>query len=249
MKDFYMNLPTLRFRPGTIDAVVYRHVVTENEYRIPKSLDPDGLILDVGAHIGCFSSLCWSAGARRIEALEADPANAALARENLASTTVSVIEKAVWRSDRTDDVLCHSGYPVMRPDGPDPVGINTGGGHVFASEGLPVDAISLDALIGEREVALLKLDCEGSEFPILLTSRRLAQVRRIVGEYHIRRQVPPAITVEGVEHFTPGVLVDHLTCQHFRVEICPHPDPRFTAEVGTFFADNLAYAGAPPLQR
>jgi FkbM family methyltransferase len=249
MENPLMKTTTLRFRPGTIDAVVYRHVVTENEYRIPDQLDPDGLILDVGAHIGCFSTLCWSAGARRIEAFEADPANAALARENLASTTVSVIEKAVWRSDRTDEVLRHSGYPAMRPDGPDPVAINTGGGHVFASEGLPVAAVSLDALIGERQVALLKLDCEGSEFPILLTSRRLAQVRRIVGEYHIRYQVPPALALEGVEHFTPGVLVDHLARQHFRVEICPHPDPRFSAEVGTFFADNLSDAGVTPLPR
>ena len=89
MENPWMKPTTLRFRPGTIDAVVYRHVVTENEYRIPDHLDPDGLILDVGAHIGCFSTLCWSAGARRIEAFEADPANAGI-----------VMDRGLWRYTR-----------------------------------------------------------------------------------------------------------------------------------------------------
>lgn len=230
------------FRPGTIDPVVYRHVVVENEYRIPPRLEPEGLILDIGAHIGSFSHLCWSAGARRIEAFEADSANAALARQNLAYAAIPVREIAVWRSDRTHDTLYHSGYTAMAADGPDPVAVNTGGGHVFAPKGRPVETLPLDVLIGDREVSLLKLDCEGSEFPILLTSSRLANVRRIVGEYHIRRDIPPALSIEGVDHFTPGVLVDHLVSQCFRVEVCPHPDPRFSRMVGTFFADNLAFA-------
>lgn len=230
-----------RFRPGTIDAVVYRHVVEENEYRIPDHLDPDGLILDIGAHIGSFAHRCWIAGARRIESYEADPANADLARENLSGTSIAVIETAVWRSDRTGATLHHSGYTAMRPDGPDPVAVNTGGGHVFADDGRPVATVSLDELIGEREISLLKLDCEGSEFPILLTSRRLSRVRRIVGEYHIRREIPAAAAVAGVDRFTAGTLVDGLVAQRFRVEVCPHPDPRFSAEVGTFFADNLAW--------
>lgn len=242
-----MTSTPFRFRPGTIDAVVYRHVVVENEYRIPDRLDPDGLILDIGAHIGSFSRLCWDAGGRRIEAFEADPANAALARENLRNTAITVTENAVWRSDHTGVTLHHSGYTAMRPDGPDPVAINTGGGHVFASDGRSVATLALDALIGQRTVALLKLDCEGSEFPILLTSRRLSQVRRIVGEYHIRHDIPAAAAVGDIAAFTPGVLVDHLAAQRFRVEIAPHPDPRFSAEVGTFFADNLAFAHPVPL--
>lgn len=236
-----MTAAPFRFRPGTIDAVVYRHVVTENEYRIPSSLDPQGLILDIGAHIGSFSALCWSAGARQIQAFEADPGNAELARENLAHTAVEVIQKAVWRSDSAGMSLRHSGYTTMQDDGPDPVGLNTGGGHVFATDGLLVDSVSLDQMIGDRQVSLLKLDCEGSEFPILLTSRRLRQVRRIVGEYHVRQEVPPGFEIDGISRFSPGVLVDFLASHRFTVEINPHPDPRFSAQVGTFFADNLDF--------
>jgi hypothetical protein len=44
----------------------------------------------------------------------------------------------------------------------------------------------VELAVGDGPVRLLKLDCEGSEWPILFTSRRLQQVREIVGEYHER---------------------------------------------------------------
>lgn len=236
-----MNQRAFRFRPQTIDEVVFRHVVTENEYRIPSCLEPDDLVIDVGAHIGSFSYLCWSAGSRCIEAYEADPENASLARENLALPGVTIVEKAVWRSDIAVDVLYHSGYVAMRPDGPDPVSVNTGGGRILSGNGLQVDVVSLDQIIGDREVALLKIDCEGSEYPILLTSRRLSQVRKIVGEYHVTDMSNSLFSFEGRGSFSPGVLLDHLMPKGFRVEIIPNIDPRFSLEVGIFIAENLDF--------
>ena len=48
-----------------------------------------------------------------------------------------------------------------------------------------VEAISLDEVLSRFQRArLMKIDCEGSEFPILLTSKLLTRVDRIVGEYH-----------------------------------------------------------------
>jgi hypothetical protein len=54
-----------------------------------------------------------------------------------------------------------------------------------SAPGYPATCVSLDAIL-ERfgRVKLLKLDCEGSEFPILLTSQRLDRVERVVGEIH-----------------------------------------------------------------
>lgn len=236
-----MNQSPFRFRPQTIDDVVFRHVVTENEYKVPSSLGPDDLVIDIGAHIGSFSYLCWSAGSRCIEAFEADPENASLARENLALPGIAVVEKAVWRSDIAVDVLHHSGYVAMRSDGPDPVSVNTGGGCILSGNGLPVDVVSLDEVIGDREVSLLKIDCEGSEYPILLTSSRLSQVRRIVGEYHVTDINNSLFSFEGKKLLSPGILLDHLVSENFRVEIIPHTDPRFSLQVGLFFADNLDF--------
>ncbi len=234
-----MKTISFEFRPGTIDEIVFRAVVERNEYRIPDNLPPHDIIVDIGAHIGSFSWLCWNRGARNIEAFEADPVNAEYARKHLQSTNVSVKQLAVWRSDRSEPLLFHSGYTEMLPDGPDPIGVNTGGGNVFSSSGNAIQTTTLDDVIGDRQISILKLDCEGSEYPILLTSRKLKQVRMIVGEYHVMNDIPPFAKVEGFEEYSIGTLVNHLVAQRFKVEIVPYPDSRFSPFVGSFFAFNM----------
>jgi FkbM family methyltransferase len=229
----------LTFRPGTIDHLVYRSVVECNEYRIPAFLSATDLIIDVGAHIGSFSWLCWSRGARNIEAFEPESENLACLRRNLGNTSVRVFPLGVWRSDRCGDVLYHSGYRPMLPDGPDPVGMNTGIGNVFATSGPPVETIALDDIIGDRTVSILKLDCEGSEYPILLTAKKLKNVRRIIGEYHLVKEIPVTARVAGFEAYSPDVLVDLFTRLGFRVELVPSSDSRFAPFVGNFFAENM----------
>ena len=55
-----------------------------------------------------------------------------------------------------------------------------------------------------KPVGLLKLDCEGSEWPILATSRLLHKVERIAGEFHFfGHQLPevadlPPFTLPGL---------------------------------------------------
>ncbi|MBD2360454.1 FkbM family methyltransferase [Anabaena minutissima FACHB-250] len=229
----------ISLRPNTIDEVAFRSVVEKNEYRIPEKLQPEDRIIDIGAHIGCFSYLCWQRGARKIEAFEANLENAELAQKNLVSTNVVIHSKAVWRSDNKQGAeLYHSGYTKMLPDGPDPVGINTASGNIFASIGQPVTVVALDDIIGDSTVKILKIDCEGSEFPILLTSKRLRQVCCFVGEYHLMDSIPSAAQVEGFEKYTVGTLADLFISHRFRVEFIPYPDARFS-NVGNFFAYNL----------
>ncbi len=234
-----MNIKSFKFRPGTIDETVYKSVVDLNEYRVPNELPGCDLVIDIGAHIGSFSHLCWNHGARTIEAFEPDSENFQCAQNNLAGTSVVVKQLAVWRSDRRDPTLHHSGYTEMLLDGPDPVGINTGGGNVFSSTGQKIEVVSLDDVIGDRRVSILKLDCEGSEFPILLTSRKLKNIRTIVGEYHIMKEIPSVAQVEGFVTYSAGTLLDLLSRLRFKVEIVPHPDRRFSSFVGSFFASNM----------
>jgi FkbM family methyltransferase len=234
-----MDAAAFKFRPGTIDEVVYRAIVERNEYRLPDQIPEQDLIIDIGAHIGSFSYLCWLRGARNIVAFEADSANAAYAQANLANTSVRLQPLAVWRSDLRDALLYHSGYPDMQPDGPDPVGVNTGGGHVMALSGTQTATIALDDVIGDQQVSILKLDCEGSEYPILLTSSKLKQVKTIVGEYHVMNEIPPAAQLAGHSRYSAGTLVEQLAQLRFRVEIVPYADARFSSRVGNFFAYNM----------
>ena len=56
--------------------------------------------------------------------------------------------------------------------------------------GQAVETISLDQILSEasegfrKPIRLLKIDCEGSEYPILFTSSKLEILEEVCGEYH-----------------------------------------------------------------
>jgi len=235
-------MPEFQLRPNTIDGIFQRTIWEENEYRIPDRLSPESRIIDVGGHIGLFSHLCWQRGAKNITAFEPNKESYELAKSNLAHTSVSLINKAVWRSDRlVNEKLFLTEFSEMHLDGPDvvdPGTMNTGTPSVFAEKGEGVETISLDSVIGNETIDILKIDCEGSEFPVLLTSKKLKQVRFITGEYHLVN-LPAIAQVEGYDKYSVGTLADLFTALRFQVEFLPHPAPKFSAILGNFFAYNL----------
>ena len=184
-----------RFRAGTLDRLIFNGVVAHNEYRLPDRFAPGDIVVDVGAHIGAFAHAVVQRGGEHVLSIEPDPANCAFAEENLRpyidQGSVQLMQRAVWRSDPNDDDLRFDGYhPFPRSfKGMEGV-LNTGDGSVIWGEGEPVAKVAFDDVVdlvtnyGERCVRLLKLDCEGAEWPILLTSQRLHLVDEIVGEFH-----------------------------------------------------------------
>jgi FkbM family methyltransferase len=175
----------LMFRDGTWDRGIWEAVAVHNEYRLDGRFDPQDVVIDVGAHIGSFTYAALDRGAGRVVAVEADPENAFVLRHNIhmacgATDRCVIVTAAAWRSDSPEPL------PVVRFER---AGENTGGGGV-GEEGFPVATVAFDRLVelaaGDGPVRLFKLDCEGSEWPILFTSKRLGQVREIVGEYHER---------------------------------------------------------------
>ena len=239
------------FREGTNDEVMFRHLATHNEYELPDQFEKDATIVDIGLHIGGFAHLALSRGARRLYGFEAEAGNFSSARHNLAKFGDRAIlaNKAVWRSDRPVDHLNLS-YSADPP--------NTGANSVIwdSANGPAVEAVSLDDVLlqasdgGRRRVTLLKIDCEGSEFPILLTAQRLDMVDRIAGEFHeygCPRNPKPIgenAKVLGVEAFTVETLVAALERAGFAVNWHRHDD----SFLGLFFAERRD-APAPPAPR
>jgi FkbM family methyltransferase len=214
------------FRPGTLDEQIYCAVVDWNEYELPDAFRPDDVVLDVGAHIGSFCLAALSRGANRVYAFEAEPANYEIARKHLRpfGERAVLTYGAVWRSDGRGPKSLGYHYP-------DPTqSANSGGGNVVWSEGetqiptIPFDTVLYAATNeGERRVRFLKIDCEGSEFPILLTSNRLGLIDEIAGEFHEfggdhdEYPMPVPARVEGVSRFTIHELAAKLRADGFTV--------------------------------
>ena len=230
-----------------------------NEYRLPDRFASGDIVIDVGAHIGSFAYAVVLRGARRVCSIEPDHANCTLAAEHLRPYIergyVKLMQRAVWRSDPNNDELRFDGYQAFPRSYAGMEGIiNTGGGSVAWGVGEPVVKIAFDDVVdmttngGERRVRLLKLDCEGAEWPILLTSRRLHLVDEIVGEFHevggqfleISEDRPSKAHVfqsERVARFTIDELVGCLRGVGFDVTYRRHRRPNGAVEgLGLFFA-------------
>ena len=204
--------PTVR--EGTWDVDPWVAVYKQNEYKVDDDLS-DYAVIDIGAHTGAFSRLCLDRGCVGVFAFEPVPDNAILFAENLKDYAGKIHAKcaAVWRSDgigcdvglHLDSRGWHSGGANIMPPGmssnfelqnvsPENTKINT----------IPFDDIVIMARDRfPNHKLLVKMDCEGSEFPILLTSKTIHMVDVFVGEYHL---VYPQIA--DLPPFTVKSLVD-----------------------------------------
>src|SRR6185436_8612940 len=167
------------------DGVVYDHVVCENEYRLPDRFLKTDLVIDIGANIGFFTMACLARGARRVECYEQDPDNFELLEKNLKHRKVELYPHAVGRSDRKENLKIarvSNGLTAM--------------GITLHTSGQPIPSKGLDQILSRhKEVRLLKLDCEGSEYAAVMTAspKQLRKCRVICGELHtafIRKLVP-----------------------------------------------------------
>jgi hypothetical protein len=110
-------------------------------------------------------------------------------------------------------------------------------GHERSRQGTNV--IGLDEILAKFErIKLLKLDCEGSEFPILLTSRLLGKVEKIIGEYHeidpaTMQFLDPQAKLPGLTAYPAHLLADRLQACGFEVTLT-----RGAPYIGSFRACN-----------
>jgi FkbM family methyltransferase len=152
-----------------LEKDVWHGCVVDNEYKLGQLQESD-TVVDLGAHIGAFSFLAHRNGSRRIFAFEVDPWHLQAARENLGGLYgVSLNHYAVVRSDAARLPQYHY----------------NGNWEVFSGRGAPVASVSLDEILKDvGPVRFLKIDVEGSEWPILYTCTKLDQVQEIAGECH-----------------------------------------------------------------
>lgn len=176
---------TIRARSGTSDLRTARSIFLDESY-LPKpmTIPEDGTVVDIGAHIGCFTIFAALRAKRgRIVSAEPAPDNFALLRENVRRNGFGHVEtlNAAVAGTAGDRMMCASANPRT-----------TGGNSLYGGEGastFPVRCLTLPGIMEEhrlRKIDFLKLDCEGAEKEIIdsLADGELARIDRIAMEIH-----------------------------------------------------------------
>jgi len=144
---------------------------------------PGSVVVDIGANIGAFSVYALQSGARRVCAFEPSEESFELLQRNLQVNGFG--SRATCHLKAVSNI---SGREVLFPKASDPSNLAVEDGD---PTGLArVTTISLPDIIrmaGIDRVDYLKLDCEGSEYPIILESDSEVWpvIQDIRVEYHL----------------------------------------------------------------
>lgn len=198
------------YRPERGDDGTWCSVVSGSEYG-PVDFR-DRTVLDLGAHIGAFSYLALSSGAKHVVAIEPQPQNFELLERNLSrfAGRYRLERKAVWFSPGRFKLFGHD-YA------------NSGGYSLFFSFG--GQAVEVETISNLGEVFggvpdIVKIDVEGAEYAVLGELVRLGPPF-IVGEFHNIEPVAGDPIPSDVfrRPFTPQRAVEFLSDCNYAVSI------------------------------
>lgn len=201
----------LRFRVrGAMDLWILKETCVDDTY-LPPGFRPEPAwsVLDVGAGIGDFA-VHMASRCRRgvVHAYEPQPEPFALLQSNVAANALAnVVVRQQAVASRPGRMT--SRLPSGRPDVEACFVRSDDAGSTVPARDL---AAALDALPGGA-CDLLKIDCEGCEFDVLLASppELLRRVRRVSLEAH-----------DGAAG-RAGEIVERLRTQGFTVTVRPNP--------------------------
>ncbi len=195
-----------------MDLWTIKETCLDDHYRVAgRGIGAGGVVIDIGAGLGDFAILAaHSYPGAIVYAFEPFPESAELCRRNLALNRVANVQlfaHAVGAQNGTLRLDTSAGTAVQHRTIGDQAG----------AAGLTVTSRSLATIFAEQQLThcdLLKLDCEGAEFAILLKldPAILASIQMISLEYH-----------NGVTAHTHQDLIALLERAGFRLEQRSNP--------------------------
>ena len=176
------RLITYRLNRGDIQSI--REVLMDEVYRLPFPSQQPDVLVDLGANIGLTSVFYdRTLHPRSIIAVEPDPSNAKLVRENLAGLPAVVFQAAVGPHDGT------ARFSTNRESNLGSLSSN--------SSGIEVPVMSMDSVlksVPEGANILVKLDIEGGEEELLQANTEwLSRVDGLIVEFHPDRVDYPGL--------------------------------------------------------
>ena len=205
----------IAYRAGTADEKVIQQAIEENLFfkGIPECRPASNhVVVDIGAHIGMFSlQAAQKSPQGRVFAIECSRESFNYLRLNVALNKMSNIEVSrLALSDTTGEIrLFHAdgnwGHSIMKP---------------LSSSGESVPADTLVNFFQTKQIDhcdLIKFNCEGAEFPILMSSpvELLRRVDLLLIQYHT--ELRGVYTVEQLARHLESAgfkTREHLTFGH-----------------------------------
>lgn len=223
----------VRFRArGPMDLWSLKETFLDRFYEVYGTPVQDGwCMIDIGGGIGDFT--VFAAHRRpnaRVYAFEPTPESFALLEENLHRNKVTNVQaygEAVWSSTGSLAIDTTTGEPGQyisrQPGESTPVGR------------VQVPSVSLEDLfnrLGLERCDLMKMDCEGAEYPILFNAPEavLSRIQRLVMETH-----------DNVSKHSHHDLARFLSERGFHVKIWPNPVHDY---LGYLYAERVPPASA-----
>ena len=141
-------------------------------------------VLDVGAHIGCYSVLAFQLGAKSVTAVEPDPRNLKLlklnCKNNIPRGRYQILEGAAVEAKFDKDTVSLYQKPTS----------SRSSVLIKGDTAISVPALRWSEILAQKEFGVIKLDCEGGEYNLLLGGDSLPEsVKSVVMELHLHKRI------------------------------------------------------------
>lgn len=153
----------------------------------------NAIVIDVGANIGDSSIYFALQGAKRVIAVDPFPHNYMIAKENIElnklSKKISIVLSGCASKTCDAAVLCRENSTMSGLSDGTQVKVGPGSVNLESEKFFKVKLFSLADLLNENriyETAILKMDCEGCEYGVIMSSPAdiLKRFSHILIEYH-----------------------------------------------------------------
>ena len=176
--------PTVKLvlRRGTSDEYTMKEIFFRKCYTKHFEIEPESVVVDIGANFGAFSIYAWGMGAKSIYAYEPSPSNYDALVRNIelnAATKIVPQRVAIHPEFKKTRLFVsqrqHNDFDnIFSPLGKSTVSIE-------------VECSSLDEIMEKYsldKIDFLKMDAEGIEHEVVAKSKKLGSVRKISMESH-----------------------------------------------------------------
>jgi FkbM family methyltransferase len=187
LKTTLLNRQRLILRPAPADDLeIAYEVFVAGVYRSPRTIPPRSVhrIVDVGANVG-YTVVYWAEQfpVAHIEAFEPHPEHLCLLAQNV---HINNLEERVTVRPVAAGVEADSAYLVDAGSSSKVIKQNRHGA-------ISIQAVDFFEAIGTEPIDLLKLDCEGSEYALLMDGRfKKLKVETLVVEWDATPEHPHA---------------------------------------------------------